>query len=57
MGYSGITSLTRMDIVEGDVTMAQIAVFETVDIDGNPVSQATVLELGPVLIVMLRGLF
>jgi hypothetical protein len=37
--------------------MAQLTAFETVDIDGNPMTNMTVANLAPALIVMLRGLF
>ena len=37
--------------------MAQLTAFETIDIDGNPITAEAVTNLAPALIVMLRGLF
>ncbi len=48
---------SRVNAMEGDLNMAQLTPFETVDIDGHPITHVTVKDHAPALIVMLRGLF
>lgn len=54
LGYAEIIVVwTR----EGARTMARLTEFEATDIDGNPITNVTVVNLAPAIIVMLRGLF